>query len=145
PPPFRKTAPIWPDAFLERFRLTGNYEIMTFWAGIEIPISAMPGGVLSCSPVARRVSAPTRPLMQPSRNARLDTQEGLMGLELSAEERALLLNILERADRHLLAEIHRTESIDFRHGLEHDEETLLGLLEKVRAAAPVENQESKVA
>ena len=68
-----------------------------------------------------------------------------MALELNTEERALLLNILERADRHLLSEIHRTESIDFRHGLEHDEETLLRLLEKVQQAAPAENQESKAA
>jgi hypothetical protein len=68
-----------------------------------------------------------------------------MALELTAEEQALLLNILERADRRLLAEIHRTESIDFRHDLEHDEEVLLDLLEKVRTAAPAENQESKVA
>ena len=68
-----------------------------------------------------------------------------MALELTVEEQALLLNILERADRHLLAEIHRTESIDFRHDLEHDEQTLLRLLEKVREVTPVENQESKVA
>ena len=64
-----------------------------------------------------------------------------MLLEVSAEERTLLLNILERADRQLLAEIHRTESIDFRHGLEHDEETLLQLLRKLReAAAPQASQ-----
>jgi hypothetical protein len=68
-----------------------------------------------------------------------------MTLELSAEERALLLNILERADHRLLSEIRRTESIDFRHDLEHDEQTLLRLLEKLRAATEVENQESKVA
>jgi hypothetical protein len=68
-----------------------------------------------------------------------------MELELNAEERALLLNILERADHRLLGEIHRTESIDFRHDLEHDEQTLLQLLEKVRATAVSENQESKVA
>ena len=68
-----------------------------------------------------------------------------MTLELSAAEQAFLLNILERADRHLLGEIRRTESIDFRHDLEQDEQTLVQLLEKLRAAAPVENQESKVA
>ncbi len=68
-----------------------------------------------------------------------------MALELDGEEKALLLNILERADRRLLAEIHRTESIDFRHDLEHDEQTLLRLLEKVREAAPAVNQESNVA
>jgi hypothetical protein len=68
-----------------------------------------------------------------------------MALELTAEERALLLNILERADRRLLAEIHRTESIDFRHDLENDEQTLVQLLEKLREATTVENQESKVA
>jgi hypothetical protein len=63
-----------------------------------------------------------------------------MLLELHPEERQLLLNILERADRHLLAEIHRTESIDFRHGLEHDEEILLQLLKKLREVAPQESQ-----
>jgi hypothetical protein len=62
-------------------------------------------------------------------------------LELNGEERALLLNTLERADRQLLAEIHRTESIDFRHGLEHDEKILLQLLNKLREAP----QESQVA
>ena len=67
-----------------------------------------------------------------------------MALELNIEERALLLNILERADRHLLAEIHRTESIAFRHDLEHDEQTLLRLIEKVRELTLFENQESKV-
>jgi hypothetical protein len=59
-----------------------------------------------------------------------------MLLELNPEERELLLNVLERADRHLLAEIHRTESIDFRHDLEHDEETLLQLLKKLREPEP---------
>lgn len=68
-----------------------------------------------------------------------------MAVELTAAERALLLNILERADRHLLAEIRRTESIDFRHDLEQDEQTLLRLLEKVRDAVPAVNQDSKVA
>lgn len=63
-----------------------------------------------------------------------------MLLELNAEERALLLNILERADRQLLSEIHRTESIDFRHALEHDEETLLQLVKKIRKAAPQASQ-----
>ena len=55
-----------------------------------------------------------------------------MLLELTSEECKLLLNILERADRHLLSEIHRTESIDFRHDLERDEEVLTRLLTKVR-------------
>ena len=68
-----------------------------------------------------------------------------MTLELSAAEQALLLNILERADRHLLGEIRRTESIDFRHDLEQDEQMLVQLLEKVQAAGPLKNQESKVA
>jgi hypothetical protein len=57
-----------------------------------------------------------------------------MLLEITSEECNLLLNILERADRHLLSEIHRTESIDFRHGLEHDQEVLTELLTKLRRA-----------
>jgi hypothetical protein len=59
-----------------------------------------------------------------------------MLLEITSEECNLLLNILERADRHLLSEIHRTESIDFRHGLEHDQEVLTELLTKLRQTLP---------
>jgi hypothetical protein len=59
-----------------------------------------------------------------------------MQLELTSEECTLLLNILERADRHLLTEIHRTESIEFRQSLERDEEVLAGLVTKLRQAVP---------
>jgi len=58
-------------------------------------------------------------------------------LELEANERKLLFRLLTQAIDELSREIHRTERIDFRHGLEADQVCLQRLAERVRPDEPV--------
>ncbi len=55
-----------------------------------------------------------------------------MTFELNHEERELLLKLLDRAERNLLAEFRRTESIPMHRALDHDEDILRGIIEKLR-------------
>lgn len=53
-------------------------------------------------------------------------------LTLTEEERAQLLNWLERRQRTTLLEEHRTETADYRDYLLHQEEILEKLMSKLR-------------
>jgi hypothetical protein len=55
-------------------------------------------------------------------------------IELTEEERALLAVLLEKTRQDLRGEIHKTAGRSYREGLQVDERTLLGLLEKVTRA-----------
>ncbi len=54
-------------------------------------------------------------------------------LTLSGEERSLLLNFLEQKYRDKQIEEHRTDAIDFREYVQHEEAVLRGLLDKLRS------------
>ncbi|HWP29624.1 MAG TPA: hypothetical protein VFB73_13550 [Chloroflexota bacterium] len=56
-----------------------------------------------------------------------------MQLELTNEEQALLVNILDEELRDLKEEIYKTETSDYKEVLRARERLLQGLLEKVRA------------
>ncbi len=56
-------------------------------------------------------------------------------LELNQEERELLLNILERADRAMLLEFGRTDAIRMHRALDHDESVLRGIIAKLQGVA----------
>ncbi len=53
-------------------------------------------------------------------------------LNLTAEERDLLLPVLERALRDKEVEVHRTEAFAARQLVQHQETVLRGLVEKLR-------------
>jgi hypothetical protein len=53
-------------------------------------------------------------------------------ITLSPEERSLLLNFLEQKLRDKQVEEHRTESFAFREYVQHQEELLQGILDKLR-------------
>jgi hypothetical protein len=53
-------------------------------------------------------------------------------LTLSEEERSLLLEILEPALRAKHIEAHRTDAIDYKRYVEHEEELLQRLVDKLR-------------
>jgi len=52
-------------------------------------------------------------------------------LNLSGEERSLLLNFLEQKLRDKQIEEHRTESFEFREHVQHQEALLQGLIDKL--------------
>ena len=54
------------------------------------------------------------------------------GLALSAEERSLLSQILEKRLRDKEVEEHRTDAFEFKELVRHEEDVLRGLLEKLR-------------
>jgi hypothetical protein len=58
-----------------------------------------------------------------------------MTLELSAEERGLLADLLDEDLRDLKAEIADTDTSAFKERLKERERVLLGLLQKVRQPA----------
>ena len=58
-----------------------------------------------------------------------------MELTLNAEERELLLSILEQRHRELLKEITHTDHREFKQGLRKDERLLESLLGRLRGAA----------
>ncbi len=60
-----------------------------------------------------------------------------MNLELSAEERGLLAELLDEAVRDLKEEIYKTETFDYKEQLKTREQLMLGLLQKVNAAPAV--------
>jgi hypothetical protein len=57
-------------------------------------------------------------------------------LELENNERRLLFKLLTKAIDELGVEIHRTERIDFRKGLEADQVCLQRLADRVRPNEP---------
>ena len=63
------------------------------------------------------------------------SQGGVMHLELSAEEQALLVTILREREREFLHEIARTDSHEFRRGLQEREAILESLLRKLATEA----------
>jgi hypothetical protein len=59
-----------------------------------------------------------------------------MTLELSADELALLADLLDEDLRDLSSEIADTDSSDFKRRLKAREHLMIGLLHKVQQAAP---------
>jgi len=55
-------------------------------------------------------------------------------LTLTEDERTLLLSFLEQALREKAIEVHRTDSLDYRKYVQHQEDLLRGLIEKMRQA-----------
>ena len=55
-------------------------------------------------------------------------------LTLSAEERSLLLRVLERMFEDKQIEEHRTDALEFKQIVQHEEAVLRGLLDKLRRA-----------
>jgi len=55
-------------------------------------------------------------------------------LTLSNEERTLLLQLLEQILRDKHVEAHRTEAFDFKKFVQHQEDILQGLIDKLRTA-----------
>ena len=60
-----------------------------------------------------------------------------MTLELSAEERDLLADLLDEDLRDLKMEIADTDSSEFKRRLKAREHLLIGLLQKVQQSTPV--------
>ena len=60
-----------------------------------------------------------------------------MTLELTAEEHALLAELLDQDFRDLKEEIGKTEAYDYKQHLRTRERILAGLLQKVQSSAPV--------
>ena len=56
----------------------------------------------------------------------------LYTVALTEEERSQLLRLLEQTDRKKLIEIHRTDALEYKQYVEHQEEVLEALIEKVR-------------
>lgn len=56
-----------------------------------------------------------------------------MSIELSPEERTLLVEILDESLRNLKEEIYHTDSFDYKEALKARESLLLGLLERLRS------------
>jgi len=61
-----------------------------------------------------------------------------MELTLNAEERELLLSILEQRHREMLKEIAHTDHREFKHVLHKNERLLESLIGRLRAAADQE-------
>jgi hypothetical protein len=59
-----------------------------------------------------------------------------MTLELSADEAALLADLLDQDFRDLKEEIGKTEAYDYQQQLRARERLLIGLLQKVQQSAP---------
>lgn len=60
-----------------------------------------------------------------------------MNLEITAEERTLLVELLDQDRRELKEEIYKTEAFDYKDALKARERLLLGLLDKLeRSATP---------
>jgi len=59
------------------------------------------------------------------------TESPAITLALSAEERSLLLNFLEKKFRDKQVEEHRTEAFAFREHVQHQEALLQGLIDKL--------------
>jgi len=55
-------------------------------------------------------------------------------ITLSGEERSLLLNFLEQKFRDKQIEEHRTDAIEYREYVRHEEGVVKGLLDKLRQA-----------
>ena len=55
-------------------------------------------------------------------------------LALTQEEREELMNLLEQVLREKEIEVHRTEAFDYREHVQHQEDVLEGLLDKLRRA-----------
>ena len=58
-------------------------------------------------------------------------QSGMMVLALDEEERAVLLQLLEQALSETRVEVHRTHTPDFRMQVQHREELLAKMIEKI--------------
>jgi hypothetical protein len=54
-------------------------------------------------------------------------------VDLSAEQRDLLTELLDEAYRNLRAEIHRTDDYEYKEGLKARQQALLSLLDKLGA------------
>ncbi len=57
-----------------------------------------------------------------------------MILDLTEEEHALMLSLLDREIAQLGPEIRRTDARDYREDLKHEKQVLLHLVERLRAA-----------
>ena len=58
-----------------------------------------------------------------------------MAFELNEQEREALTNLIERRLPGLGVEIHRTEAREFRQHLENEQQTLEGILGRLKGAA----------
>jgi hypothetical protein len=59
------------------------------------------------------------------------TESPAITLALSAEERSLLLNFLEKRFRDKQVEEHRTDALEFKEHVQHQEALLQALLDKL--------------
>jgi len=62
------------------------------------------------------------------------THSPAITLDLSGEERSLLLRFLEQKFREKQVEEHRTDALEFKEHVRHEEDVLQGLLDKLRRA-----------
>jgi len=62
------------------------------------------------------------------------TESAAITLTLSGEERSLLLNFLGQKFRDKQIEEHRTDAIEYRQYVRHEEDVVKGLLDKLRRA-----------
>jgi len=62
------------------------------------------------------------------------TESPAITLALSAEERSLLLNFLEKRFRDKQVEEHRTDALEFKEYVQHEGDVLRGLIDKLRRA-----------
>jgi hypothetical protein len=60
------------------------------------------------------------------------TMTSELTLSLTEEERRDLLSFLEQGLRETLVEVHRTDSLDYRHIVERKEAVLRRLIDKLR-------------
>jgi hypothetical protein len=70
----------------------------------------------------------------PSQAGRRPPKEAAMSLELSAEERDVLADLLDQSVRDLKSEIADTDLSDYKRRLHVRERVLTGLLQKVQQA-----------
>ena len=86
--------------------------------------------------VAWRVNAASPPaLLETGEQDLASLKGGIMELTLNAEERELLLSILEQRHRALLTEITHTDHREFKQELRKNERLLESLLGRLRGAA----------
>ncbi len=56
-----------------------------------------------------------------------------MDVELSFEEKGLLIELLEREAEEIRPEIHHTQNLEYKHGLKEREKLVLSLLGRLKA------------
>ena len=60
------------------------------------------------------------------------TTSAAVTLTLTEEERTQLLTLLEQKLRDKQVEVHRTDALDYKHFVQHQEDLLRGLVDKLR-------------